>query len=252
MKSLTKILFFAIPLLVCINVIAQPCTPDVNLPYTQGTFPESIPEANRNVAYSQVIQFKAPLDTNIFYRPLNTTVAVKIDSLRITDVLGLPPGMTYKCHNNACMVNGGQVGCIVLEGIPTQAGGYPLLVLTRTSGKLKGTPPFPDIPQVQNDTNTRYNLFVNWPTGIVQIVEAGSIQVYPNPAQSYVTVEGDFSGETQAVLAVYDIAGKSVKQIPLSKNTYKQDIAIADLPAGLYSFTIQSELGLISKRILVR
>lgn len=251
MKSDSKILFFILLLITGGNLFAQPCTPDVNLPYTQGTYPGELPDATRNSSYSQVIQFKAPLDTNIFYQPLNTTVAVKIDSLRITGVQGLPPGMSYRCHNSSCMVNGGAVGCIVLEGVPTEAGGYPLLVLTRTSGKLKGTPPFPDIPQVQNDTNTRYRLFVNWPTGIPQLIESGKIQVYPNPVQSTVTIEGDFSTGKQAVLTVFDSLGKKVKQLNLSGDSYTQQFSVTDLPSGVYSFTIINGSETYTKTLLV-
>lgn len=251
MKSDSKILFFILLLITGGNLFAQPCTPDVNLPYSQGTFPAELPDATRNTSYSQVIQFKAPLDTNIFYQPLNTTVAVKIDSLRITGVVGLPPGMSYRCHNNSCMVNGGSVGCIVLEGIPTEPGSYPLLVLTRTSGKLKGTPPFPDIPQVQNDTNTRYRLFVSWPTGISQLIESGKIQLYPNPAQATVTIEGDFSSTKQPVLTVFDSMGKKVKQLNLSSDSYTQQLAVSDLPSGMYSFSIVSGSEAYTKRLLV-
>jgi hypothetical protein len=250
MKLLSKIAFFGFALILCVKSSAQ-CTPDNTIQASQGIFPEQLPAANLNVAYTQVVQFKAPIDTNVFYAPLQTTVAVRIDSLRIVDVLGLPPGMSYQCNNASCMINGGEVGCLLIQGTTTEGGGHPLKVIIRTSAKIKGTPPFPDIPQVSTDTNTRYDLFVNWPTGLFTPGGVEAMHVYPNPASGTLYIEADLSAEKNVAAIIYDITGKAVLTQALQIISTKQSLDISALAKGVYSLSVVSEKGIKQQKIVV-
>lgn len=250
MKLFSKIAFFGFALALCVKSMAQ-CTPDTTIQASQGIFPAQLPAADLNVAYSQVVQFKAPLDTNVYYAPLQTTVAVHIDSLRIVDVLGLPPGMSYQCNNGTCMINGGEVGCLVIQGTTSEAGGHPLQVIIRTSAKIKGTPPFPDIPQVSTDTNTRYDLFVNWPTGLMALGSVQKLKVFPNPASHTVYIDANFSGEKNIQAIIYDITGKAVLTQPLTAASSKQELNISSLATGVYSLSVVSDKGIRQQKLLV-
>lgn len=250
MKSFSKIVFFGFAMVWCFKSTAQ-CTPDHTITASQGIFPEQLPAANLNVQYSQVVQFKAPLDTNVFYAPLGTTVSVRIDSLRIVDVLGLPPGMSYQCNSASCMINGGDVGCLLISGTTTERGGHPLRVIIRTSAKIKGTPPFPDIPQVSTDTNTRYNLFVNWPTGLQQLNGLPGMSVYPNPATHTLYIEADLTTAHGARATMYDITGKAVLLQPLQAVSSRQSLDITALAKGIYSLSVVSEKGIMRQKVVV-
>ncbi|MES2779614.1 MAG: T9SS type A sorting domain-containing protein, partial [Bacteroidota bacterium] len=135
-------------------------------------------------------------------------------------------------------------------GTTTESGYHSLLVITQTSGKIRGTPPFPDIPQVLTDTISDYHLFVNWPTGILEFGKADKIQIYPNPSNGIITVEGNMIKE-RGVLVVYDVIGKQVRSLQLTGEV-KQDINLSDLPSGMYScyFTLPS--GIFTQKLFIR
>jgi hypothetical protein len=250
MKLISKIAIFGFLLYPSAKSVAQ-CTPDNTIQASQGIFPYQIEPAQANVTYNQVVQFKAPLDTNVFYAPLNTTVSVRIDSIRITGVLGLPPGITYQCNNASCMINGGEVGCLLISGTTSEMGGHPLKVIVRTSAKIKGTPPFPDIPQVSTDTNTRYDLFVNWPTGLFKTTPTQSLKIYPNPASHTLYIEADLSSEKSATAIVYNITGQAVLTEKLNPLLSKQALDISILAKGFYSVSIVSEHGIKQQKLMV-
>lgn len=247
MKYTGKILFFILFFGAVQGLLAQ-CTPDQLLPYN-GIFPAVLNPANVDQPYAQVIQYKAPVDTTAPFG--STTVAVKIDSIRITNVLGLPPGMSYSCNNNACMVNGGEVGCLIITGTCSAPGGYPLKVIVRTSARaIIAPPPVPGIPQVQVDTNERYGIFVNWSTGIANMYTPGKIDLYPNPAKHTINLEGDFTAQP-AMCSIYSINGTLVKEVALSNQMLKHEVNIEGLPAGLYIVRVQNDQLITQKRLMI-
>ncbi|MES2779615.1 MAG: hypothetical protein V4651_06920, partial [Bacteroidota bacterium] len=110
MKSSRYLICYAMLMLLGIQGYTQICTPDTTIPYSQGMFPGQLPDAHHNLLYTEVIQFKAPLDTNIFYQPLNSAVSFRVDSLLITAIVGLPSGISYQCNTPQCIAKGGAVG----------------------------------------------------------------------------------------------------------------------------------------------
>ena len=78
----------------------------------------------------------------------------------------------------------------------------------------------------------------NAPTGIM---------IYPNPAKGSFIVQ-NYSGPT--ALKLYDLAGRLVKQVPLSGTGLKQ-IPVGNLRSGLYLIRIENEKGVITKKILI-
>jgi hypothetical protein len=243
---MSKILLFTLMFGLSLYSFAQ-CTPDLTIKRS-GTFPDKLQDADLNVAYSQVVQFKSPSDTTVFVPQLNTTLPVEIDSMRVMEVIGLPPGMSYACHNNTCMINGGGVGCIIISGTCATPGGYPIKIIVKTSAKaILGVT---KIPQTQIDTNEHYGVFVNWPTGLAQVIANNSINVFPNPAKNVLMIEGDFSGNQSAV-SIYDALGKKVFTQELSAHNYTNKVDIKNLENGLYWVEIKSGQTNFTKRLLV-
>lgn len=233
------------------RVFAQ-CTPDNTITATQGTFPASLESATVNQPYSQVIQFKAPVDTMAFVSQVNRTVKVFIDSIRITQVLGLPPGMTYACNNASCMIKGGEVGCMLISGTCSVPGGYFLKVVALTKARaVILEPPFPPVAQSQTDTNTRYSIYVAWPTGIAQVIDPNQIKVYPNPATQTITIEGDFSESNETLIRVMDIQGKMVIEKTATRNEFAHTINVNQLPKGMYAVHVYSDAKHFTKKVLV-
>ena len=166
------------------NVFGQ-CTPDPSIK-SSGTFPAALEEAKVGESYEQVIQYFITKDTTVFVPQLGQTVNATIDTLRILNVLGMPDGFTYTCHNADCKIVGGTGGCAKLIGTPKSgsAGIYPLIVLIG----IRATAYLGPLPVGQNvtDSNARYSITVNPASGNMEINEGNEIVIYPNPAKESV------------------------------------------------------------------
>jgi hypothetical protein len=240
MKTLAKITFFVISTLSTSQLIAQ-CTPDNNMP--KGSIsPESIKIGYKDVVYSEVIYFRAPSDTSTMVG--NTRVPVRIDSMEITGVKGLPAGFNYNCFTPNCRFNGGESSCLTLTGTPTQTGVYPLVVYISTYPTLKG---FVDVPlPVQNDSNTRYTLFVYGTVGVIENTFDNSISVFPNPAKDVLNV--GTTSTTKITAQLFDINGK------IQLNQSIEHNATIDLKAfskGVYILKLSNNTQHVTRKVVV-
>lgn len=230
MKTLAKITFLIVTAILFANTksIAQ-CTPATTL-NGYGIFPDTMATAHVNIAYQQIMQFESPIDTSIIY--LGVTVQAKVDSIKITGVIGMPSGFTYQCNKPNCKVNGGEIGCVMISGTTTQAGLYPLNVILLTNGRAKVFGNW--ISQSQTDTNKHYSILVKSPTGIFEIIDHSKpLKVYPNPAQNKLFIDARSVSDAKAIVKIFDINGKLVKaeQIDVYNNP---SIEIGTLNAGIY------------------
>ena len=69
-------------------------------------------------------------------------------------------------------------------------------------------------------------------TGIDFVKKAWGLQVYPNPAKEYITIEIQKGTIAEAFLT--DVLGRKVKSIPVSGNKQKESINVSGLSAGSY------------------
>ena len=82
-------------------------------------------------------------------------------------------------------------------------------------------------------------------TGIGDNV-AASMNIHPNPANEFVTVR---SGSTLRTIALFSLTGELVVNQEVSGNEYR--LNTASLPAGLYLIKIDTENGVVSKRLII-
>jgi hypothetical protein len=241
-----KLLLISILLTAQIVVWAQPCTPPTSFPASQGILPLELGFAYLDTAYRQVIEFKAPLDTNVVFN--NQPVAFRVDSLRILNVLGLPQGISYQCHNEACRVNGGEIGCAVISGQAIQGGVFPLQVIVRTWGKVQAFIPLP----INNiDTNERYTLFVFPTTGLTGVFKGQyKLDVFPNPAKDFINIK---TGPTyQGMLEVFDITGKRVYSKVLSESLDQtHNIYTQNWESGIYHVLWRSAEQVFKQKLII-
>lgn len=229
------------------NVNAQ-CTPDPSIK-SSGTFPAVLDEAKVGESYSQVIQYFITKDTTVFVPQLGQTVDARIDSLWITNVVGMPEGFTYSCHNAQCRVVGGTGGCAKMVGTPKagQAGIYPLIVLItiRATAFLGPLP----IGQTVSDSNARYSIIVNPASGTAEVRSDMNLLIYPNPAKAQLQFYlPDFRG--QASVGIYDMKGTKLIENQFTLNRTTGELNIAELPQGVYRVVMQTENGLFSKTFI--
>ena len=126
MKRLLLIIFTSG--LFTFNLNAQ-CTPDpLYADSIYGAWPDTVTNfvsGQVGVAYSQILDFKLPLDAGDVDPGF---AGVPVDSAVLTQVTGLPAGLSYTCNNTACSWLGGEQGCATLEGTPTTAGSYDITI----------------------------------------------------------------------------------------------------------------------------
>ncbi|MFN3444939.1 MAG: T9SS type A sorting domain-containing protein [Bacteroidia bacterium] len=240
MKTLAKITFFIISALSTLQLSAQ-CTPDNNMP-KGSILPQSIKIGYKDVAYSEVIYFRAPSDTSTMVG--STSFPVRIDSMEITGVKGLPNGFTYNCFTSNCRFNGGESSCLTLTGIPTQNGVYPLVVYISTYPTLKG---FVDVPlPVQNDSNTNYTLYVYGSVGYLENTLDNHISVFPNPAKDVLNITTTSS--PKITVQLFDINGKlQMEQVIEASAT----IDLKTLTKGIYILKLNNSAQHITRKIVV-
>jgi len=236
MKTLAKITFFLFTTSASLQLSAQ-CTPDINMP-KGSIFPESIKIGYKDLAYSDVIYFRAPLDTN------SILGKVRVDSMEITGVKGLPSEFTYTCFTSNCRFKGGESSCLTLTGTPTQTGVYPLVVYVRTYPTLKG---FIDVPlPAQNDSNSRYTLYVYGNVGYLENSLENSISVFPNPANDLLNIA---TSSTQKITAqLFDINGKlHIEQVFDANAT----MSLKALSKGIYVLKLNNNTQHFTRKIVV-
>ncbi len=250
MKRFAKILFFILTVLGINEATAQPCTPDNNFPGTQGTLPESLEGAWVNQPYSAIIQFKAPLDTSAIFN--GTPITIRVDSLRITGVLGLPSGFSYECHNASCMVNGGQVGCAKITGTPTsiQVGSYPLKVVVKLRGKITSFIIPIQIPEsLQYDTNYRYTIVIGQNMGLHRLQSAPPLLIYPNPSSTHLNIELGSAIAEDGEIKLRDLQGREVLSQKLTNRV--TTIETAAFKKGLYILQVNARQGIYQSRVYI-
>lgn len=124
-------------LLFCTTLHAQICVPDT-AGNAQGIFPSTLPNVCLNESYQATITVRVPADTNIVVG--GSTFFAIIDSQVIDSIKGLPPGITYSCQMSACVISGGSESCILVSGTASQAGTYPIDIISTIYGTVSGVP----------------------------------------------------------------------------------------------------------------
>jgi len=129
------------------NLYGQACVPDPQ--YTApGIYPDTaigLASGSQCVPYSEVITLVVPTDT----------IICTIDSVVLTAVSGLPPGLSYQCEPPFCSMPGGTSGCLLISGTPATIGYYPIVAYTVSylSGFF--------CPATNFDTINGYNITIN-------------------------------------------------------------------------------------------
>lgn len=240
MKSFAKIIF----LLICTSFVRSAwaqCTPDTTMQV--GTIqPEVIKFAYANTVYQEVLYYKAPRDTTT--KTAFGDLPVRIDSMEVTGVQGLPAGISYVCNTANCRFNGGNAGCLTVSGTPLTTGVYPLKVYITTYATITGTFEF---PATQTDSNERYTLYVFGSVGMSDVSLDKLVEVYPNPAEKELTIQ-HVTGETiEATLT--DVSGQKVLVQQVSTQAV---IDVSYLAKGLYFLTLRDKERTHTRKVMLR
>jgi hypothetical protein len=198
--------------------------------------------AELNAAYEQQIDVKIPeeIDFNGF--------PVSVDSARIVDLQGLPPGLELICAENAastCTYLGGTVGCGQIQGVPTEEGLFPITVI------LEGY----SFGLAQTQIFEGYEILVQDPVGLFEQApdRENLLKASPNPANDHTTLMLNAKGDGQGTLAIFDLLGQTIVERNISivqgRNLYA--VNTANLNEGIYIFRIDAAQEAATGRLLV-
>jgi hypothetical protein len=217
-----KILLSAVSIFSISLSQAQICTPDASLMVT-GLSPAALPNGQANVNYEQTITVRLFKDTTA---TLGTaTIPVKLDSMLLIGIVGLPTGLSYQCLAPNCrflpLVN----TCVKISGTTSEIDSFPLGIVVRTYGKTSLLPLPP-----QTDTIRQFSIVVEG-SSAVQNIET-QVQLFPQPASHSLNITGvPIGSETW----VSDMQGKNLK-LSAVREGKALILPIENLPAGMYLF----------------
>jgi len=125
------------------NIYAQ-CTLDpavvtANMPGLFPTPADGIDTGMVGAAYVQDFTIIIPADTTVAIPPAPPTT-VSVNTVTITGIGGLPPGLAYACDISSCIWPGNTNGCFRIDGTPTQAGTFTVTVTVVANVTALGFP----------------------------------------------------------------------------------------------------------------
>ena len=235
--------------------------------------PENIPCIERTTVYNQTLQVMCPFyyDSVVNIPVVNTTypVEVTIDSMELTAVNGLPPGITWT--KNPMRLKGGENGCITFSGTTTAAPGpYEVEWYGTVWGSLPSQVPAQLRYPVYTGGLTKYNYvkyyfnviepgdtcihYKNHPAGISDASEdlARSLRLYPNPAAGSFELSVYTAAPTEGEIEVSDVTGRVVYATTFSASgSYKTRIDLTGYGKGFYIVRLHTAEGTAARTITI-
>lgn len=218
-----NIILTAVIIIGAMRAGAQTCTPDTSLKVA-GFLPAVLPAATAGEFYNEGISVLTFRDT---YRMVGTLkIPVKLDSIRVTGIAGLPAGISYKCQHPRCIYLWDTVRCVSLYGTPSQSGSFPIKIYIRAFGKLGGATSI-----TQNDSISRFTMQVNGGTVTLTNTEMFEYKVFPVPAGDELFISGPNAAELTWTLT--DISGREIP-VRISAGYGVSVMDLSSVKAGIY------------------
>jgi hypothetical protein len=233
--------FFAIALFAFVST-AQPCTPDAALT-TPGFSPDSVtnlPVGQATVYYEAVISALIPTDT------VYMGVTAVIDSIGVVNVIGLPAGLSWTTDSPNNFWDGGQKGCLIIQGTTTLHGVHNIQIALTARGNLGG------MPIVVPDTVKFYRIDMQ-PASVNEFSgESFAVgQAFPNPAYDITNIEVTVGKPSMVSFSLYNLVGvqmiDSKHQLQPGQNTIS--VNVKQFPSGMYFYKVTNGETTITRKL---
>lgn len=233
------------------NAIGQ-CTP--NLLYTDsvyGVWPdttENFAGGVLNVFYSDTLNILVPTDAGLIDSQYS---GVNIDSVALTSVDNLPPGLSVLCNSQtgaACTFLSSQLGCGLIEGTPTTAGVFDMtinVIAYAFGGFVQVAQPFNGYRITISEDNS----------GVASItsIKPLDVRAVPNPAVGNTNFLFNLPRAAKARLQVFNLVGEKLWDRSLAGkqgvNTIPFDAS--KLESGVYLYTVEAGGQTYTSRLVV-
>lgn len=227
-----KTLLSAIALFMFLNSWSQ-CEPIFDFGDEEwGVAPDTIVNlavGDINSFYAQQIDVKVPVNGD----PFDVPFEVVVDSASLSQVIGLPDGLSFECNSpltTPCTFLGGDEGCGVISGIPTEGGIFELdIVVIIHFTSILGPSSLPI-------SQEGYRIQINDPLSLTESETVNEFNLYPNPASTSFDMKFDASSSGIGSVTVMDIVGKKIfqEEYHVNQGFNSFEIAVNDFPEGTY------------------
>lgn len=192
------------------------------------------------VFYSDTLQILVPSSASAIDPSYPSFVT--IDSVRMDQLSGLPPGITVNCNSQTagpCTYLANQVGCGLLEGTPTQQGTFPITIDVTVYLNVFGS------TQSVAQSFSGYSITILPNTvgiGDIETVNAGKAHNVPNPFAARTSIEFNLQRATPASISVFNLVGKQIwKQTVQGKaGNNRVPFSAENLENGIYLFHVEA------------
>ncbi|MBP8823173.1 MAG: T9SS type A sorting domain-containing protein [Flavobacteriales bacterium] len=236
-----RTLLFAASVAVGISGFSQ-CVPNpLYADSVYGVWPdttENFIDGNLGVFYSDTLQLLIPSDAGLI-DPLYNGFA--IDSVALTQITGLPPGIDILCNSQtsaACTYLTGVVGCGLLEGTPTQTGTYTMSIEVVGYVQIFG------ITQAIPLAYTGYSITIGNLAGVddLAIVRLGKVLNVPNPFADRTTIEFNLSKAAPVKVKVFNLVGEELwnKSLQGKAGLNRLPFGREGLESGIYIYRLEA------------
>jgi hypothetical protein len=227
-----------IVLLLVLTKAYSQCSPDLTLT-TPGTFPAVLTNACVNAPYTDTATIVFKEDSVLF------GFTLLMDSMIITNVIGLPAGLNYSCGNGSCAYISQPpeltYGCLLIQGTPTTitTSGYNFQIVV----EYWVTIPF--IGGYSFTDTSAVGLNINNCAGIESVTDP-AISIYPNPAHDQLLIQiGEGILSSDCIMQMYNSTGQLVRTTKLT--ALSSIIQLNDLNEGMYFIKLESRQGIIMR-----
>jgi hypothetical protein len=224
-----------------------------------GVFPDvesGLASGCLNEPYSQTIYFLVPSDAGALdsaYTGVPIT-SVTLDAITYNggmDVSNL--GLTLSCNPANCTFNAGGQYCGTVTGIPNQVGDFPVSIDVIVSATFAGFP-IPPIPFSFPGYTFSVSDCAN-PNSIDEVestFELGAVS--PNPANQSARIPFSLNSNEKVDFTMVNMVGERVmsKTFAGKRGENSINIDVAELPSGIYLYTVQSGSKKSTRKLVIQ
>jgi hypothetical protein len=228
------------------------CTPDPL--YTDsiyGVWPDTTENFVSGVLgtfYSDTLNILVPTDAGLVNPDFS---GVNIDSVALTSVDNLPPGLSVICNSQTgaeCTFLSSQLGCGLIEGTPTAAGTYDMTIVVLAYA-LGG---FAQVEQ----SFVGYRITItedNSGIASVSAIKPLDVRAVPNPAAGNTSFMFDLPRAAKARVQVFNLVGEKLWDRSLAGKQGLNSVAFdaSELERGVYLYTVEAGGNTYTSRLVV-
>ena len=198
--------------------------------------------------YSQVVDFKIPEDAALI-DPVAGAGYI-IESVVLSNVSNLPPGLSSSCDNSNCTWLANSAGCSEISGIPTTQGSYQISldVTANVIFLLQTLPiPYPFDGYVINIGPVGMNSY-KMTDNTFKLENA-----FPNPSNQNTTVQFVTGKRNNISFQINNLLGETVFEQSIFSKVGVNEINLSTsmLKNGVYFYSISDGLNFSVKRLIV-